>query len=107
MPPSFLLTVGGADLSAFDGITEAELKATTYLRANGNETQIYPSRAITQKQLDGRITSVHFEFPTEIEGRPTIAAREKSVEFSCKLKYFKVRTTFNLSKMSTEAGRDL
>jgi hypothetical protein len=105
--PTYLLTVGGADLSAFDGIAETELKAATYLRAKRAETQVEPLRVTTQKRPDGRVTSLHFEFPRQIEGQPAIADREKSVEFCCKLKDFTLRTTFDVSKMTAGHGRDL
>jgi hypothetical protein len=105
--PTYLLTVGGADLSPFDGTTEAELKAATYLRAKRAATQIEPLRVTTQKRSDGHVTSVHFEFPRQIAGQPAIADREGSVEFCCKLKDFTLRTSFNLSKMNAEHGRDL
>jgi hypothetical protein len=105
--PAYLLTVGGVDLSAFDGIAETELKAAVYLRAKRAGTQVEPLRVTTQKRPDGRVTSVHFEFPRQIGGQPAIADREKSVEFRCKLKDFALQTTFDLSKMSAEHGRDL
>ena len=105
--PTYLLTVGGVDLSAFDGIAETELKAATYLRAKRAETQVEPLRVTTQKRPDGRITSVHFEFPRHVGGEPAIADREKSVEFRCKLKDFTLRTTFDLSEMTAENGWDL
>jgi hypothetical protein len=105
--PTYFLMVGGADLSAFDGIAEADLKAATYLRAKRADTEVNPLRVTTHKQPDGRITSLLFEFPREIKGEPAIADREKSVEFCCKLKDFKLRTTFNPSKMSAGDGRDL
>ena len=105
--PTYLLTVGGVDLSAFDGITETELKAATYLRAKRAETQVEPLRVTTQKRPDGRVTSVHFEFPRQSGGQPAIADREKSVEFCCKLKAFTLRTTFDLSKMTAGHERDL
>jgi hypothetical protein len=105
--PAYLLTVGGADLSPFEGITETELKAATYLRARRAATQVEPVQVTTQKRPDGRVTSVHFGFPRQIGGQPAIADREKSVEFRCKLKDFALRTTFDLSKMTAEDGWDL
>jgi hypothetical protein len=105
--PAYALMVGGTDLSAFDGITETELKAATYLRAKRAETQVEPLRVTTQKRPDGRVTSVHFEFPRQSGGQPAIADREKSVEFCCKLKAFTLRTTFDLSKMTAGHERDL
>lgn len=104
---TYLLTVGGADLSPFEGITETELKAATYLRAKRAKTQVEPLQVTTQKRPDGRVTSVHFEFPRQIGGQPSIADREKAVEFHCKLKDFTLRTTFDLSKMTAEDGWDL
>jgi hypothetical protein len=104
---AYLLTVGGADLSCFDGITETELKAATYLRAKGAATQVEPLQVTIQKRPDGRVTSVHFEFPRQLGDQPTIADGEKSVEFRCQVKGFALRTTFDLSKMTAGDGRDL
>jgi hypothetical protein len=105
--PGYLVTVGGADLSSFDGITETELKAATYLRAKRAATQVEPLQVTIQKRPDGHVTSVHFEFPRQVGDQPTIADGEKSVEFRCKVKDFALRATFDLSKMTAGDGRDL
>jgi hypothetical protein len=105
--PTYLLTVVGTDLSVFDGVSEADLKAATYLLAKRADNEVKPLRVTTHRQPDGRIASILFEFPREIKGEPAVGDQEKSVEFCCKLKNFMLRTTFNPSKMTTGDGRDL
>jgi hypothetical protein len=105
--PSYVVTVIGADLSAFDGIPEAEFKNTAQLRARKTKAQAEPTQVRVQRQQDGRITSVHFEFPREIDGRSLIPDEERSVEFFCKAKDLTLKVSFDLTKMVSAEGRDL
>jgi len=102
-----ILTVGGPDLKAFEGVTDAELKAAAYLRPRRSQARVEPAQVRVQRQQDGRIISVHFGFPRALGGQPMISDEEKSVEFFCKSKDLKLKTSFNLSKMTTQQGRDL
>lgn len=105
--PSYVVTVIGADLNAFEGIPEAEFKNTTQLRARKTKAQAGPSQVRVQRQQDGRITSVHFEFPREIESCSLIPNEEKSVEFFCQAKDLTLKVRFDLTKMVSAEGRDL
>ncbi|MBZ5670757.1 MAG: hypothetical protein LAO04_13635 [Acidobacteriia bacterium] len=102
-----VVTVIGADLSAFEGIPEAELANTTQLRARKTKAQAGPTQVRVQRQQDGRITSVHFEFPREIDGRSLIPDEERSVEFFCQAKDLTLKVRFDLTKMVSAEGRDL
>jgi hypothetical protein len=105
--PNHVVTVIGADLSAFEGIPEAELANTTQLRARKTKAQAGLTQVRVQRQQDGRITSVHFEFPREIDGRSLIPNEERSVEFFCKAKDLTLKVRFDLTKMVSAEGRDL
>ena len=105
--PTYVLAIGGPNLKAFEGVTEDQLKASSYLRPKKAKAKVEPVEVRIRKAPDGRIVSVQFAFPRQMDGQPVISDQEKSVEFSCKLKDFTIKTTFNLSKMTTAQGRDL
>lgn len=103
----YVLSLEGADLRVFDGVTEAQLKASAYLRPKRAKTKVEPAEVRVQKAQDGRVIAVHFAFPRQMDGQPVISDQEKSVEFSCKAKELVLKTSFNLAKMTTAQGRDL
>jgi hypothetical protein len=105
--PTHVVTVIGADLRAFEGVTETDLADSTELRARKTKTAAGPAQVRVQRRPDGRISSVHFEFPRNIDGRPLIPDEEKSVEFSCKANDLTLKVRFDLTKMVCAEGRDL
>jgi hypothetical protein len=105
--PSYVLTVGAPDLSAFAGADEAGLKAAAYLRPKHTKTRVAPAEVKILKAQNGRIAVIEFSFPREADGQPVISEQEKSVEFYCRYKGLQLRTNFDVAKMTTEAGRDL
>lgn len=108
-PPSplYVLSIGGANLKAFEGLTEDQLKAGSYLHSKHSKNKVQPIEVKIRKAQDGRVVAVQFAFPHEVGGQPVVPDQEKSVEFSCKLRDFTIRTSFNLAKMTTAQGRDL
>ena len=103
----YVLSLEGPDLRVFDGIAEAQLKASAYLRPKHAKAKVEPAEVRVQKAQDGRVIAVHFAFPRQMDGQPVISDQEKSVEFSCKAKELVLKTSFNLAKMTTAQGRDL
>jgi hypothetical protein len=103
----YVLSLEGPNLKVFDGVAEAELKASAYLRPKHAKTKIEPTEVRVQKAQDGRVIAVHFAFPRQMDGQPVVSDQEKSVEFSCKAKELVLKTSFNLAKMTTAQGRDL
>jgi hypothetical protein len=104
---SYFLSVSGSDLKAFDGATESQLKTAAYLRLKRSKTKIAPAEVKIRKTLEKGISSIQCAFPREVDGQPVISAEEKSVEFSIKGKNLTLKTSFDLTKMTTEKGRDL
>jgi hypothetical protein len=105
--PSYVLTVGAPDLSAFTGADEAELKTAAYLRPKRAKTKVAPAEVKILKAQNGRIAVIEFSFPREAGGQPVISEQEKSVEFYCRFKGLQLRTNFDVAKMTSERGRDL
>jgi hypothetical protein len=105
--PSLVVTVIGADLRAFEGVPETELAESTQLRVRKTKTAVGPAQVRVQRRPDGQISSVHFEFPRNLDGRPLIPDEEKSVEFFCKSKGLTLKVRFDLTKMVCAEGRDL
>jgi hypothetical protein len=103
----YVLSLEGPNLKVFDGMAEAELKASAYLRPKHVKTKVEPVEVRVQKDQNGRVIAVHFAFPRQMDGRPVISDQEKSVEFSCSAKELSIKTSFNLAKMTTAEGRDL
>jgi hypothetical protein len=103
----YVLSLEGPDLRVFDGVAEAQLKASAYLRPKRAKTRVEPTEVRVQKDQAGRVIAVHFAFPRQMDGQPVISDQEKSVEFSCKAKELVLKTSFNLAKMTTAQGRDL
>ena len=103
----YVLSLEGPNLRVFDGVTEAELKTSAYLRPKRAKAKVEPAEVRVQKGQDGRVIAVHFAFPRQMDGQPVISDQEKSVEFSCKAKELVLKTSFTLVKMTTAQGRDL
>lgn len=107
LSPLYVISIGGPNLRVFGGVGEEQLKAAVYLHPKHAKGRIDPVEVKIRKAKDGRVVAVQFAFPRELGGQPVIAEQEKSAEFSCKLKDFTIKTSFNVAKMTTVQGRDL
>lgn len=96
-PPEYIVTVLGRTIAEFEGIPTEELQAKAYLKIE--KKKIAPIRVNPIRGRNGRLQSVEFYFPREVDGQPVIGAEAKSVEFSCAAKKYNVRTKFDLKKM--------
>ena len=105
--PLYVLSIGGPNLKAFEELTEEQLQTASYLHPKHSKNKVQPVEVKIGKTQDGRIVAIQFAFPREMDGQPIVPEREKAVEFSCKLKNFAIKTSFNLAKMMTAEGRDL
>jgi len=103
----YLVKIGGADLKAFDGFAEADLKAAADLRPRASGIKVESVAVRIQRDPNGRIDAVEYTFPRQLDGRPALAEQEKSVEFSCKAGELKLKAKFDLTRMVTPQGRDL
>lgn len=104
---SYVLTVVGPDLSAFEGAAEASLIKAAYLSPSRSKTRVEPSQVNVQRGSNGRIVSVDFLFPREAGGLPLVTEEEKSLEFACKIQGLNLKTKFKLRDMTTAQGKDL
>lgn len=96
-PPEYIVHVLGRTMAEFEGIPTEELQAKAYLKIE--KKKIAPGRVNLVRGRNGRLQSVEFYFPREVDGQPVIGADAKSVEFSCAAKKYNVRTKFDLKKM--------
>jgi len=104
---TYVVTVSGYDLAAFDGHSEAELKEAAYLRPEESKTKIQPSKAEVLRGENGRVIAVRYAFPRQLDGQPLISEQEKSVTFASKTGDLRLKTKFEVSEMVTQKGRDL
>jgi len=105
--PNYLVVIGGPDFRAFEGLTESALAMSARLRAKQAGTEVRPSRVTIRRQQNGRIASVHLEFPRETNGRPSVLEEERQIEFTCKVGDLILKTSFEPPKMTTLSGRDV
>ena len=105
----YQLLLFGQDLSPFDNVGENSLKEKSYLEMKRSKQKLAPANVQVQRTPDGkRIVAVLFSFPTKTSsGGATVASDEKSVEFVCSAGPFRLRTSFEPSKMVDRQGSDL
>jgi len=103
----FVVTVGGVDLQAFEGIEESELQKEAWLRPKKSKAKVSASRINVLRGNDGRISVIHFGFPREQDSRPVIDDAEKTVEFRCRVRDQTLKAEFDLRTMVLQGIRDL
>lgn len=108
-PAAYEIFVNGADMSPFAGATEEDLKANAFLDAKQSKQKVQPSQVTIERSPDKKkISFILFSFPRQAAAnQPLITAKDKSVEFGCKLKNLELRASFDLHKMVNEKGQDL
>jgi hypothetical protein len=104
----YQISITGSNLSAFAKETSEGLVAHSYLMAKSSKERILPAKVTIQKSPSGNPVSILFDFPQKTAaGEPTIAPKEKSVEFAAKTGNLPLKVTFDISKMLAKEGRDL
>ncbi|HVB57253.1 MAG TPA: hypothetical protein VNE63_12640 [Candidatus Acidoferrales bacterium] len=107
-PADYQIAVAGPDMTPFASAGESTLKAKTYLEAKQSKQKASPSSVTFQRTPDGKtITAVVFSFSKQTaSGQPLIAAKDKQVQFVCKVKHLDLNTGFDLRKMTDQKGPD-
>jgi hypothetical protein len=103
----YVLTVSGSNLQVFEAVEEPQLQAKAYLRAKKSKAKVAATRVNVLRGTEGRIGSVHFGFPRELDGQPAISEKETSVEFVCRSRDVTIKASFDLTKMVVQQSRDL
>jgi hypothetical protein len=105
----YQLLLFGQDMSPFDNSDENSVKEKSYLELKRSKEKLAPANVQIQRTPDGkRIVAVFFSFPKKTSsGGATVASDEKSVEFGCSAGPFRLRTSFEPSKMVDRQGSDL
>ncbi|HKW89053.1 MAG TPA: hypothetical protein VJN21_09870 [Candidatus Acidoferrales bacterium] len=108
-PAAYEIFVNGTDMSPFASVTEEDLKANAHLDAKQSKQKVQPSGVTIQRSPDNKkVAFIAFSFPRQAgANQPLITAKDKSVEFGCKLKNLDLRANFDLHKMVNEKGLDM
>jgi hypothetical protein len=106
---TYQVFVAGPDMKPFAGIDDDELKRGTLLLARKTKQKIAPSAVQIERTADGAgVQAIVFSFPKKSQtGESTIAADEKSVDFTCVAGPARIQAAFDISKMDDAHGRDL
>ncbi|HVB57252.1 MAG TPA: hypothetical protein VNE63_12635 [Candidatus Acidoferrales bacterium] len=102
------LLVLGPDMTPFQHATPDELKAKSSLRGKQSKVDVNATNVnMVRSPNGGRLTAVVFTFPRKTAaGKDVAAAREKGLQFECKLKDLDLRSTFDTRKMVDQKGPD-
>jgi hypothetical protein len=103
----YVVTVGGSDLQAFEGMDETQLLKDAWIRPRRSKGKVPATRVNVLRGEQNRISVIHFGFPRELEGQPVIPDEEKAVEFQCRCGAKALRAEFELKSMVFEGKRDL
>lgn len=107
-PTDYEISVGGADMTPFEGFAPPFLAKATYLEMKKSKQKLAPSDVEIVRSADGqKVILVTFKFPKTDDGKPSVAADEKEIEFVCKLKKATLRFHFDPRKMTDKSGSDL
>jgi hypothetical protein len=75
------IAIAGQDMSGFQHVREARLKANGYLIVGTNH-KVTPLRVEVARSGDGRVRGILFHFPKRnVSGEPIISSHEKKVWF--------------------------
>ena len=77
------------------------LDAKSYLEPRKSREKVHPAH------IEFQGPSVVFYFPREVEGRPVIGPEEKKIRFETRIRDRKLRTDFDLRKMTRDGKPDL
>ncbi len=105
----YQIVIQGADLVPFYRHDEKFYQANSHLALKKTKQKISPGHVTYERGSDGvKINAVVFHFAKKTpSGDPTIAAGEKSAEFTCKIEGSTLRVNFEPQKMVDASGPDL
>jgi hypothetical protein len=106
---TYQIEVVGPDMTPFLSADEKQLADDAFLSDKKSKQKVAPTKVQIQRTQDGKsIQFVLFEFPKKsANGESTVAADEKTVDFTCNIAHTKIQTNFDLGKMDDSHGRDL
>ncbi len=106
-PQQLVIVVKGPHVShmlrRMEGLTEDSFRKSVYLKLKSSKQQIH---TVGVEVLPYRQTAL-FYFPRESQGKPVISPNEKKVEFHWVSPKKKIKTTFDLRKMTRDGKPDL
>jgi hypothetical protein len=108
-PETYIISVQGADMSPFAKVDEMSLKQKTYLMSKKTKQKLSPDRVEFRRAPNSQnILDVTFYFSKKTSsGETVVPSDEKSLEFSCETPVTKIKTNFDLVKMTGASGVDL
>jgi len=105
-PPDYVVAVFGPDVKKFEGISEETLRQSAHLKIKETNRKI-PAENVRIARQGSDLSAVEFHFPREMDGKPTISASAKKLEFKCPFAKESLTTTFDLRKMVRDRKPDL
>lgn len=108
-PEDYQLLVYGPDMTPFNGAEEKTLQESAYLSPKKSKEKISPTKVQIQRDSGGqKVTAVVFSFPKKLaSGEASIGMEERNIEFICTAGKLKLKSNFDLQKMTDKQGRDL
>lgn len=105
---NFMVTVSSPDMTPFDGLSEEQLIANTYLMSKKNKKQMVPTEVRISQGFDRKtVFRLTFQFAKKTEsGEPFITPDEKEIELVCSAGKIVVKARFQPPKMITKNGID-
>jgi hypothetical protein len=106
---NYAILLQGADMSPFLHAGEKYYQANSFLLLKNEGRKASPVRVEIQREpVNKTVVAAFFYFAKNLPtGAPLIPSVEESIEFTCKIGTSKLKVTFELKKMTTEAGADL
>ncbi|MBI3663574.1 MAG: hypothetical protein HY234_11075 [Acidobacteria bacterium] len=105
---SYTVTISAPDMTPFDGISEEDLLANTYLMLKTTKQRLAPSNVVIAHGFDRKtVFRLTFEFPKKTDsGAPTILPDEKEIELVSTAGKTVLKTKFQPPKMLAKTAID-
>jgi hypothetical protein len=105
----YVISVQGTDMTPFSKMEEAALKQGSYLLMKKTKQKLTPDRVEIHRAPNSQnIVEVSFYFAKKTAtGEAVIPSDEKQLEFACDTNLTRLKTSFDLTKMTGPNGADL
>jgi hypothetical protein len=106
VPEQHEFIVTGPDITPLKTTGTERLKSSAHLVLKSSGHRI-PAASVEIMQKKEKLEAVVFRFPrSAADGEPHISAKEKSVEFLCRVAGAEMKANFELAKMASRDGPD-
>jgi hypothetical protein len=107
-PNDYEVLVAGPDMSPFASANADALRGQAALVIKKTKAKLQPAKVEIQRTPDSKVAGVIFSFPRKnAQGQPFIDPSDRNVEFVFDAGALKLRSTFDVPKMTNQQGPDL